>query len=348
MTVPTVIRLSALAGLLLAISGCDKLTDAVQQGAEAAVENSSQDAGMSEDEKLGTKLNGYIECINRASSYVVESGEDYLSSFKTEAGPTGKERSISAPSRLNSYESCIERIKESTMAEPHNKSLEAAGTAYQTALGELIVLSADLHKYYTEKNYKDDDYAKGKEMHPKFVAAHKMFVQADQQLRAEVTTLNEGLLQRELERIEKEEGRKLLFLAKNVMAKAKKAMVVADVSDWQSVDLEELESALKSFESAIEECEAYSKAHPDETKSISMFSTSLISPANNFKVALKELWRRKRDNKDYDSSEKRSMKMGGIFIENIEGHPAKVGKLYNKLVSDSNRLRWSSYRPDPS
>jgi hypothetical protein len=341
----TFTKLAIGAALAVAIPGCDQFVEAIQQGAEAAANDSGVpgEQALTEDDKLGNKLNPYIECINNTSRRVLDSGQRYQSWIDPAKGLTGTEQNVYGLYEVDDQKTCVDGIKTANDAEPEDAEIEAAASTYAAAFAEVQPLIADAYKYYQEKNYEDDKFAKGKELHPKLLAALGKFAEADQKLRVEVEKRNEGLQQRELERVEKEEGRKLLFHTKNVMAKSKSVMAAASVSDWKELDLAKFEPVFEEFEKALDECEKYAKEHKAETDSITMFS-SFTDDAGEFKMAAKELIRRKRDNKEYGDSDKMWLESSP---ERVEGHPAKVSAMYNDLVSTSNGLNWHWYKPDP-
>jgi hypothetical protein len=335
----------AIVGIALAIAGCDQFVDAIQKGAEAAANDGgvAGEAPLTEDDKLGNKLNPYIDCINNTSRRVLDSGQRYQSWIDPAKGLTGTEQNVYGLYEVDDQKACVDGIKTANDAEPEDAEMEAVASEYAAAFAEVQPLVAEAYTYYQEKNYEDDKFAKGKELHPKLIAAFEKFTAVDQKLRLAVRERNEGLQQRELERIEKEDGRKLLFHNKNVMAKAKVVVETADVPDWKQLDLAKFEPVFEDFEKALEECEKYAKDHKPETDSITMFS-SFTGDAGEFKMAAKELIRRKRDNKEYSDSDKMWLESSP---ERVEGHPAKVSATYNDLVSTSNSLNWHWYKPDP-
>ncbi|MEM6991231.1 MAG: YiiG family protein [Myxococcota bacterium] len=342
--------LGLLAAGCLALVGCDKLTDAVEKGAEA-VQKGAEAAGnaaaeqarpMTEDDKLGEKLSGYIECINGTSDSVHDSANRYFQWVDHEKGLTGKERYIYGTRELGDQKTCKDGAEKSAGLEPSLPDLEAAGKAYITALDATLPLVQEAYKYYDEENYKDDKFAKGLELHPKLVAAWEAFDKADLQLRTLVKEQNEALLERELVRVEKEEGRKLRFLSKNIMAHAKKLMNAAHHESWETLDLEALTKELTAFEAAIDETTKYADEHKKESGSIMMYS-HFTDAATDLKKQAKALMRRKRDDKPWTKKELKDL---GPFPHTVEGHPVNLSKNYNDLIKQSNGLNWMRYEPE--
>lgn len=351
MTTTRISTLGILLTGLVALSGCDKLADAakaIKKGGEAAADVAAaagavagNGAGpMTEDDKLGEKLNGYISCINGVSKRVHDSAGRYYQWVDPEKGLTGSERHIYGLYEVSNADDCKQAITKSNEAEPRMEDLEGAATAFSTALDGVVPLIADAHKYYDEENYKDDSFAKGKELHTKLVAGFKAFDEADLKLRDLVKEHNEALHVRELERIEKEEGRKLRFHTQNVMMEAKHLLAAAD-APFEELDSEAYSAVLTKFESAVDECETYSKGHKKETDSVMMYSM-FIDAAQDLKKQGKALMRRKRDNQPWTQKELKDL---GPFPHTVEGHPVNINDKFNDLVSRSNSLNWMRYTP---
>ena len=323
-------------------TGCDKLAEVVaDKAAAAAVE--AQEAGMSEDDKLGNKLSGYIECINNTSRSLTDAQQRYFDWVDPKAGLTGKEKHVYGVYEINDPSTCKNGIKTAADAEPEDAELEGAAAEYLAALEAAVPVINEAHKYYEDENYKDDKFAKGKELHPKLVDAWAKFVAADEKFRGLVVGKNEALQERELARVEKEEGRKLSFHNKFVMSKAKKLVEGSDVRDLKELDLAKYEALVADYEKAVDELEAYVKDHKAEADSVSIFSM-FVDQATTLRKAAKDLMRRKRDKGEFTKDEIEYLNQGHTHL--VEGNPGEVMKAYNDLVNRSNGLNWHFYKPD--
>ncbi|MBL4686548.1 MAG: YiiG family protein [Nannocystaceae bacterium] len=344
----------AVAASLVCVGGCDMLTNAVQQQAEAAGQAAVAEAEariqaeaearenppMKEDERLGKKLSGYIGCINSLSKRVQDSEHDYWSWVDREKGVTGKESSPRGPRTVFDSGKCHEAVEASATLEPSLPDLEAAGKAYVAAFDVLKPLVKDAHTYYNEEDFKDDDFAKGKALHPKLDAAWTAFNGADVGLRAQIKAQNELLQARELLRIEKEEGRKLRFLSKNVMAEANKYVVAAHSEPFDSLDLASLTAAATAYESALEEANTYAEAHKEEAGSLAGWNGFFLASTRLRKQG-KTLARRKRDGQPWTERELQMLSRR----QTVEGHPTALTEKFNALIKESNRFDWSRYKP---
>lgn len=336
---------------LATLTGCDQVTDLIEKGAdavEAANDAANSAAGavanadLSEDDKLGMKLGGYIDCINGPSGRVLDSASRYAQWVDLEKGLTGKEKNVYGLYDHELDTSCIEGITKSNDADPDDPELEKAATAWADAYKTVQPLIHDAYGYYDEDDYKDDAFAKGKEMHDGLVKGFDAFREADLKLRQMVAAKNDALQGRRLAQLEKDEGRKLRFQQANIMDKAKKLMAATDAPSLEELDLEALDGALKAYSDAVDEAEKYVKANEAEADTVMMFD-SFVSEAGDFRKTAKELMRRKRDNKPFSKSELRQIGTSSGWM--VDGSPDKVSRDYNDLVNRSNGLNWMRYSP---
>lgn len=330
----------------LALAGCDKVTELLEKGAEAVGEasNTAATANMTEDDKLGAKIDGYIECINGPSSRVLDAAKRYASWVDIEKGVTGDEKNVFGIFDHELNQACVDGITTANAAEPKDEELEKAAAEWLEAYKTVQPLIHDAHDYYDREDYKDDGFAKGKEMHDGLAKAIGAFQTADIALRRLVGDKNDALQARRLERLEKETGRKLEFQAANVMAKAKELNAAGDAPTLEALDLERLDKALSAYDAALEEADAYVKANEAEADTVLLFD-SFIDTGESYLKAAKELMRRKRDNRAYDKSE--LSRLGSSAGWMVEGSPDKLGRAYNDLVNRSNGLNWMNYNPNP-
>ncbi len=341
---------------LLTLGGCDKVIQMIKGGAESVAEEAVSAAGggdeggglgggpKTDDDFLAEKLDPYIDCINSYSRSIHDSADRYFSWVDAEKGLTGSEKNVYGLYAVSDPKTCVEGVAKSADAQPDDADLEAAAKAFADAVSEAHTVVNDAHKYYDEKNYKDDAFAKGKELHPKLTAVFEKFNEADVKLRDLVGEKNDALQVRELERIEKEMGKNLMWHNKNIMVLAKKVVRAGDVpySPTLELDLATFEPLVTEFETAVDEAQKYSDANKEEAGSVTMYS-SFLSQADEMKKAAKELMRRKRDNTEFTKSDLDRLATGPA--EWVEGSPAKLSKHYNDLVSNSNRLSWTWYKP---
>lgn len=326
----------------LALGGCKQIEEARKaaealKAAASAVQGTKGPAISSEEDKdaeLGSKLGEYISCMNNTSKRVVDSRNRYLSWVKDEKiGPTGKERNIYGLYDINA-DSCFKSLDRAKTMSPALPEVESAAAEYRKALEQLEPIVKQANKYYDQDDYKDDKMAKGKELHPQLMNGFAKFEQVSKGFEDRVTTLNDGVNARQLTRLEKDPSRRLQYLSQRGLNEAKALINMTDIAELKELDQQKYDVALQTYDKTLTEMEQYADTHKAEADKIMMFS-SYVSSCKNFLKAAKELLRRKRDNKDFNKEffSKSSPQM-------VDGHPAQVVETYNRMISDSNHLRY--------
>ncbi len=168
-----------------------------------------------------SKMNAYTGLLNgslRASS----SWSRYTSWVNVKSGPTGKERII-----YGLYEVSPEIAKRATdasekavSAEPKIPQLDDLVRDYALTFQALIPVMNEASRYYERQDYKDDKMAKGQELHGKLVPAAEAFLARRAQLEAELKIVRTVVNQRQLEAIEKREGKSYAWHLRNVLNQA--------------------------------------------------------------------------------------------------------------------------------
>ena len=69
--------------------------------------------------------------------------------------------------------------------------LDQASTRYVVASDRLVAVTAEAHRYYDQKDWRDDKFAKGKSMHPQLVAAYREWDSAHKALSAETQRIGD-------------------------------------------------------------------------------------------------------------------------------------------------------------
>jgi hypothetical protein len=332
-----VVTLSCLAGL----AGCKQIAEARKaaealKAAASAVADAKGPAISSEEDKdaeLGNKLGDYISCMNGTSKRVIDSRNRYLSWADEKTGPTGKERNVYGLYDINAN-TCITALDRAKTKQPSLPEVESAAAEYRKALEELDPLVKQADKYYDQKDYKDDKMAKGKGLHPQLMNGFAKFEQVSKGFEDRVTALNDGVNARQFARLEKDPSRRLQYLSQKSLNEAKSLIKLTDIAELKELDLQKYDVALQTYDKALSELEQYAESHKAEADKAMMFS-SYVSSSKTFLKAAKELLRRKRDNKDFNKEffSRSSPSM-------VDGHPAQVVETYNRMIGDSNNLRY--------
>lgn len=304
----------------------------VQQNSNDNTSNPSADNGIHSDE-LTAKMNVYVECLNQQSKPIADARGLYLKFVDPEKGPTGKEPALTIP-YYGKAADCVQNINKVQEANPRLADLEKAGAAYAASLQKIDPLLVKAHDYYNQKDYKDDNLATGKEMHPVLMQAWDEFEKADTGLRIQVDKINSEKELKELADIEKSDGRKIPFLVRYVLHSAELVAGLTETGDLESINLENLKKAIDDLEKASTELNDYIAAHPED-ENVSR-SSLFVTQMKGFLGASKDLMRRIRDKQPYSESDQ--MLLGGATGWMVEGSPEKVIREYNTLVQYFNNL----------
>lgn len=301
------------------------LAAAVTLIAAPAGAQSDAQQGSTASPTLTEKLNAYIGCINRLSERSFDSRKRYFS-WVGKNGPTGKERIIYGTYTIYDTADCKKNVEKANALEPRDPELEAAASAYVTAVTRLEPLLKEADDYYKQEDYKDDRMAKGRALHPRLVAAWDAFAAADKSLRSEVEAINDRRSLQRLAEIEEKEGRKARYHVEAIMIQAKRVMRANDAA---KPDLAAITKAIADYEAMIKSAEELAADNPKD-KIGSMF----VSNARSFLTTSKQLMRRIRDKVPYSQGDRMMLGSGGGWM--VEGSLPRLMRDYNQLVSSYN------------
>ncbi len=295
-------------------------------GAALGILVSDTGGARAESAAFTEKIHAYVACINRLSERAYDARERYFS-WVGKKGRTGKERIIYGTYTIYETADCKAGVEKANGLEPDDGELEAAASAYVEAVVALEPLLKEADDYYEQENYKDDKMAKGKEMHPRLVAAWGAFASADEKLRAGIDGIQDKQAAEKLAEIERSEGRKEAYLIQAVMMRAKSLMQVQKAGSPQ---LAKITQALDDYEAVTKEAETFVAANRE-----AKIGSSFIGDAKSFLVTAKQLMRRVRDKVPYSSGDKMMLQSGGGWM--VEGSPDRLLRDYNELVDSYNR-----------
>jgi hypothetical protein len=329
---------------LAALSGCKKLENAAGAAGSAVAQLASaaetpgaapagNDSAEDADGKLGDKLSKYIDCLNNFSDSVRRSHDRYLDWIDEKKGLTGKERNVYGLYTVDP-QYCLKNLDEAKGLKPSLPDVETAAETYRAAANDLTPLVAQAYKYYDQKDYEDDKFAKGKEMHGPLLEAFKKFHDADDALSAKVSTLNDALSVRRLAALEKDPNSKLQYLIEKSVADAKKLVAVSTPKTLADLDEAKFTAALEAYDTSVTNLETFATANKAETDHVMTFS-SFLSNEQDLVKAAKALGRRKRDKKDFNKEF-----FSGNAPQMVDGHPAQVIEKFNTVIRDKNGLSW--------
>ena len=332
----TSLLISLLLGLQLAACSKDNTPAPAASTAAPAAPQPTAAAPAKAPETTGgldEKLEIYIDCYNRLDERAHSSIQRYASWVKDmKVGPTGKERvvyglyEVGPEQKINE---CRTQFGSAAAMSP-SLPLDAAAKEYIDALGKLFVVVAEANTYYDRENYKDDQFAKAKEMHPRLREAMEAFASGSDKMSTAIEAENDKRLEAKMQRLEKEDGRKLPYLHMATMHEAK---LLLRLISKETFPADEAAARLAAYEKIADELAAVVKAQTHDPAAFNL--DRFIDATENFRKAAKERVRRVRDQVPYSTGERAILNAGSDWM--VEGSPGKVLKTYNELVDRSNQ-----------
>ncbi len=148
-----------------------KPTEAPVAKADAKPETPAQPV-VDEQAVFDEKMDVYIKCYNKLQIPVQSSlarYADWLKDFKQ--GPTGEERTVYGIYGISesSLAECEKGVKSAVALTPALQPIDGVAVSYIDAAVALGNTINEMDKYYTQENYKDDAFAKGKTLHQTFL-----------------------------------------------------------------------------------------------------------------------------------------------------------------------------------
>ncbi|EFB3754778.1 DUF3829 domain-containing protein, partial [Escherichia coli] len=190
--------------------------------AEAKPETPAQPV-VDEQAVFDEKMDVYIKCYNKLQIPVQSSlarYADWLKDFKQ--GPTGEERTvygIYGISESNLAE-CEKGVKSAVALTPALQPIDGVAVSYIDAAVALGNTINEMDKYYTQENYKDDAFAKGKTLHQTFLKNLEAFEPVAESYHAAIQEINDKRQLAELKNIEEREGKTFHYYSLAVMISA--------------------------------------------------------------------------------------------------------------------------------
>lgn len=314
-------------------SGCKKLAERLAAAADAGAGAAAAEPEADHHETL----DGLVDCLNGLDHSISNSLDRYTSWLPPEKdgvqpGPKGTERSVYGLFEIhdNQVKSCETGLK-AAADKPEFKDVAAK---YNEVVDRLVPAMNAAYKYYDREEYKDDKFAKAKEIHTSMWPIAEDFYKVSKDFRAAIVKANDARMEAEIKAVEAKQGRNLVFQKLNVMKIAKNAVAIG--TD-EKAPLADVETVTAAYEKALNEMNDYAKAHKEETDKVSMWS-SFDDEAEGYLKALKERVRRVREKTAYTRSE--IMQLNGSAGWMVQGSPDKVSREYNELVNRSNSLRF--------
>jgi Protein of unknown function (DUF3829) len=320
--------------LCAALIACGRKADEPETVKTPAVAPTASQARSSEPtiDSVGNKLQGYIECYNQLDGKAQRSIARYASWVRDmKAGPTGSEKVVYGLYEVGteSVAKCRSIFTSVATAKPALAKLDAAGATYMDTLAAMDKLVAEAYTYYDRENYKDDKFAKGRELHAPLTSSFEAFTQASTAFSVALDAENDAMLEAQLVEVEKTQGRKLTYFRMALMSKAKQ---LAGTIGEETFDATKAGEQLVIYEKIADEALTYAKANSGD---VPAGWSSVASASEEVRKSAKERVRRIRDKVPYNEGEKMMLKPGSAWM--VDGSTEKFIKAYNSLVDASNR-----------
>jgi len=293
-------------------SGCKKANGADKAaGAEATADRSGQVLGL------------YVHCFNEVEREVHASWNSYTEWVDPKTGLTGKEKRIDGIDQINDYDTgkCLENLTTALANGAGSGPLTEPTKAYQAALTKLLPVVNETKVYYEHKDYKDDAFAKGKELHATLTAAFETWDKANTALRNLWDAQHRAQRDRDLAEVEHKLGRKSeQFVSALVMNTAEQ--LIETVTSTEEAPA--LKTAFAAYQAAFAEMDAF--FGPTLTASTDTDRYMFKQSSDELLVQTKEAGR--------------VLDAGKALPDDGDGSRAQLLEKYNNLVERSNSITW--------
>jgi len=280
---------------------------------------------------LDEKTQLYIsKCFNPYANSVMSSYQRYASWIKDmDKGPTGRESIVYGLYEIHGDgEDCAKAVAEANSMEPHVADAEQTADEFSKTLKDTIEKVNDVYKYYDQDDYKDDNFQKGKEAHAGLVQSFKNFEAVDKKFSSILDHLETKVSHARLDEIGSDPNGRFEYTVIDFNMKAKKIVNYVQRTKYQDMTADEIQKLTDDLEPAI-------NAMKDAGKGKSVASVYFNS-ADELLKSVKELMRRIRDHKPFDSIEKDELGTSAGWM--VEGSPDKVIYSYNQLINQRSLL----------
>jgi hypothetical protein len=350
--------LSVVLGLTVATTGCDKLKAlAKEKAAQQLKQNTGKQSGEApqavpgqaaadakltpedkRDMELGEKLNDYIECLNNAGSEVSRAAQRYFSWADHKKGITGKERIVYGLYNVNdsSVERCTKALAAAKAKPPPQPEIETAAADFEVKLTAVLPKIAEAVTYYQSGEYKTDKLTKGKLLHQPLTVAFDAFEAADKKLRNSMSTLKDGMAQRELVRMEKTSGKNLAYLAKAMLIPARDLVRTGSPDGDVKVAPKAFEKSIEQYATSVRSMDAYATKNKKEAQAIGEYAM-FINDCRKFESSARTMLEY-LNGKKFSTGDRMMINNGNGKM--IAGHPDHFVEAFNDLIQRSNKIEW--------
>ncbi len=303
--------------LVIGVCGCEKIKElkqAAEQAAEQVVKQVKDEVDPSR-QMLSAYAKGYNEVLNSFQDLV----DNYARAIPLDKEPSAELGNVHFFGSGN-YDMSLKTIKEafdaaSDKAPEKYKHLKPLADELYGACKDLADHYGRARAYYQAEDFKDDEYAAGKEIHGKMRTAVERFDAALRQMEAALSVEEDKLMEEEL--AEYKDQKSYAYQFRFVHFKAKRTLGLIDSRESTA---ESIDQAVEEFVKVYDELKAFA----DGQASPNAAFKSYVDQVERFVSALKR-FRREVQAEEADPDKLR------------QEHDAIVSS-YNTLISLRNSL----------
>ncbi|EBO5871725.1 DUF3829 domain-containing protein [Salmonella enterica] len=281
------------------------------------------------EEVYSEKMDVYIDCFNKLQLPVQHSlarYADWVKDFKK--GPTGKESLVYGIYGITeSYiTNCQKEMKQVAALTPLLEPIDGVAVSYIDSAAALGNTINEMEKYYTQENYKDDAFAKGKALHQTLLKNIEDFKPVSEKYHEAIQEINDKRQLTQLKKIEESEGKTFNYDSLAVMISAKQINKVISADTFDAEAMMKKVAELETMIAQLKQSDTDGRNFP------------FVNSAADYQLKAKKYIRRIRDNVQYSDFEKKRVQDPATGWMVADSYPASL-RSYNEMVDDYNRLR---------
>ncbi|MBC9797219.1 DUF3829 domain-containing protein [Sinomicrobium weinanense] len=306
--------------LIWAVTGCK--TNNEQEGETTEANHT----GFMSPEFI-KKYNQYVY-FDTFHKWVNFNYDNYFDLVDPDTGPQGIEVYGLYPLDAENIDWLDTAIESKPVIDEVDREMEMVSKAAR----QLAKVVNEAKDYYYRENYKDDHFAKAKELHPRLLESFKAYYIAYDAMQGTFMKLQYKMLEADLKGLKKGDGPIRYYLLKNLDQARKIITFIQETPDISTLSLSELNTLFNVFKTSLSDLEE-SMEHEDRIKEFGMYHgylESYRSFADNFIVVFRNLKERVEKN-DFSYLP---------TYPNIpdRGTPEKIMKVYKEMFQAYNNL----------
>ncbi len=278
-------------------------------------------AAEANDEAVREKLAPIIQCINNSDFVLQRTFVQYrrlLEDIKRygSGSMSGGGFKDGDPGLANSLK-CADGLDQAVKASPKIDDLDRAASDYATAIHAFVPIATEADRYYGQNDYKDDKWAKGRDLDQKLQPLIAKLEEASDGLHAGVKRELKSLRQRQLAALEAKSGRNLRWHAENFMIVAREMLDTIE----ENPTVAAIAPAIERTQKAYDDAQAYASAHDSE-----------LHPAP---ILIPSAWASMENSAGFFLRDLKDLRRA---LESGKATPADLKKEYGYVVSHFNDL----------